>query len=161
MGGASQNSDRDTLIRKAQQERQKRAELRQQNNGATIIQSYARSFLLRQQIKEDQRHQFDELMANKTALTDTILDHVLRRILFFYYYRSNRDGERLVSGLVFITIEADASFYLDIVEPIYHQESSNDSYACDCRTTLEVSHQEVAVSMHTANLRSESFPSTN
>lgn len=106
MGGASQNSDRDTLIRKAQEERKKRAELRQQNNGATVIQSYARSFILRQHIKEDQRHQFDEIMATKAALTDTTLDHVLRRILFFYYYRNNRDGERLVSGLSSIAIEA-------------------------------------------------------
>lgn len=96
LGGASQNSDRDTLIKKAQQERQKRAELRQQNDGATVIQSYARSFILRQRLKEEQRHQFDEFMAAKATLNDATLEHVLRRILFFYYYRNQKDGERLV-----------------------------------------------------------------
>lgn len=100
LGGASHNSDRETLIRKAQQERQKRAELRQQNNGATIIQSYGRSFLLRQRIKEAERQKFDTIMAaakGAQSITDVAaLEQVLRQILFFYYYRNERDGERLV-----------------------------------------------------------------
>lgn len=99
LGGASQNSDRDTLIRKAQQERQKRAELRKQNNGATVIQSYARSFILRQRIKEQQRIIYDDLVTKNGILNDDKLEHVLKRILFFYYYKNKKDGERLVIKL--------------------------------------------------------------
>lgn len=102
LGGISQNSDRDTLIRKAQRERQKRAELRKQNDGATIIQSYARSFILRQRIKEQQRLEFDDFVMKKgaAALCDGTLERVLKRILFFYYFKNKRDGERLVSSIV-------------------------------------------------------------
>lgn len=99
LGGASHSSDRDTLIRKAQVERQKRAEFRQQNNGATVIQSYARSFILRQRIKEHQRQIYDDWVAKNGVLNDDKLEHVLKRILFFYYHKNKKDGERLVTQI--------------------------------------------------------------
>lgn len=96
LGGASRSSDRDTLIRKAQEERQKRADIRRQNNGATLIQSYARSFIMRQRVKTEQRRQFDALLATRGALNDDTLELTLRRILFFYYGRSRDDCLRLI-----------------------------------------------------------------
>lgn len=96
LGGASQSSDRETLIRKAQQERQKRAELRRQNNGATVIQSYARSFILRQRIKEQERREFDHLVSQSGQVTNDNLELLMKKILFFYYIKNQRDGERLV-----------------------------------------------------------------
>lgn len=98
LGGASQNTDRETLIKKAQYERQKRAELRKQNDGATIIQSYARSFMLRQRIKEEQRQYFDKHLANNGGRLNDVdqLEPLLKRILFFYYQKNEKDGERLV-----------------------------------------------------------------
>lgn len=99
LGGSSQNSDlnRETLIKKSQQERQKRAEIRKQNNGATVIQSYARSFILRQKIKQEQRKLFDDFMVQQIQGKDQ-LEFLLKRILFFYYHKNQRDGERLVSN---------------------------------------------------------------
>lgn len=97
LGGASRNSDRTTLIRKAAEERQKRAEIRRQNDGATRIQSYVRSFIRRQTVKVEQRRLFDELVARKGALTDDSLQVAMQRILFFYYSHNKADGERLVS----------------------------------------------------------------
>lgn len=102
LGGASRSSDRDTLIRKAQEERQKRADIRRQINGATLIQSYARSFIMRQRCKTEQRRQFDALLATKGALNEHTLELTLRRILFFYYGRSRDDGERLIQLSQFI-----------------------------------------------------------
>lgn len=96
LGGASRSSDRDTLIRKAAEERQKRADVRRQNNGATMIQSYARSFILRQRVKREQRGHFDAMLATRGALNDQTLELVLRRILFFYYGGSRDDGQRLI-----------------------------------------------------------------
>lgn len=96
LGGTSQNSDRETLIKKSQQERQKRAEVRKQNNGATVIQSYARSFILRQRIKQEQRKIFDDFMSKQIENKEQ-LGFLLQRILFFYYRKNQRDGERLVS----------------------------------------------------------------
>lgn len=119
LGGASQNSDRDTLIRKAQQERQKRAELRRQNDGATVIQSYARSFILRQRIKEQQRRMFDDFVTKKGALHDATLEHVLKRILFFYYYKSKRDGERLIYLSQYIIKNPKFILTNAIAEPIW------------------------------------------
>lgn len=97
LGGSSQNSDlnRETLIKKSQQERQKRAEIRKQNNGATVIQSYARSFILRQKIKQEQRKLFDDFMVQQIQGKDQ-LEFLLKRILFFYYHKNQRDGERLI-----------------------------------------------------------------
>lgn len=96
LGGTSQSSDRETLIKKSQQERQKRAEVRKQNNGATVIQSYARSFILRQRIKQEQRKLFDDFMSQQIQNKEH-LEFLLKRILFFYYQKNQRDGERLVS----------------------------------------------------------------
>lgn len=165
LGGASHNSDRETLIRKAQQERQKRAELRQQNNGATIIQSYGRSFLLRQQIKEAERQKFDALMAaakgGTQSLTDLAsLEQVLRQILFFYYFRNQRDGERLV-GLLKMIINLEINFLficiLDLIESADHKESKVNVNPSNGDATVEISHQKVAVPVHATDLRTESF----
>lgn len=96
LGGASQNSDRLTLIKKAQQERQKRAELRRRIDGATIIQSYARSFITRQRVKEYQRKCYDEYFAKGQNWDTNGLEYLVKKILFFYYKSNKKDGERLV-----------------------------------------------------------------
>ncbi|KAH8284660.1 hypothetical protein KR018_011151 [Drosophila ironensis] len=98
LGGASHTCDRDTVIRKAAQERQKRNELRQKANGAVVLQSYARSFIHRQRRKRAEREAFDAyLLAHKDRLTeDESLSFLLRRLNFFYNSRDVKDGERLI-----------------------------------------------------------------
>lgn len=97
LGGTSNNHDRDTLIRRAQQERQKRAEVRKQHTGAVVIQSHVRSYLTRKKCKELERQQFDEFLQNTGLSNENHLEYLLKRILFFYYKRNQKDGERLVS----------------------------------------------------------------
>ncbi|XP_037945574.1 ubiquitin-protein ligase E3C [Teleopsis dalmanni] len=98
LGGVSQTSDRETVIRKAKQERQKRSELRLQNQGAVVIQSYTRSFLIRQRCKNYERELFDEFfrMHRDKVLEDENLTFLLRRILFFYNRKNTQDTERLI-----------------------------------------------------------------
>uniref|UniRef100_A0A0A1XNT7 Ubiquitin-protein ligase E3C n=1 Tax=Zeugodacus cucurbitae TaxID=28588 RepID=A0A0A1XNT7_ZEUCU len=98
LGGASQSCDRETIIRKAQQERQKRNELRRQNNGAIVLQSYTRSFIHRQRRKRLEREAFDEFLRTHRdrVIEDECLGYLLRRLLFFYTSRESKDGERLI-----------------------------------------------------------------
>ncbi|XP_067628842.1 ubiquitin-protein ligase E3C [Eurosta solidaginis] len=98
LGGASQTCDRDTIIRKAQQERQKRNELRLQNNGALVLQSYTRSFIHRQRRKRMEREAFDDYLRThrERVVEDECLGYLLRRLIFFYSNRESKDGERLI-----------------------------------------------------------------
>ncbi|CAD7088328.1 unnamed protein product [Hermetia illucens] len=98
LGGRSQNNDRETIIRKAQQERQKRNELRRQNNGAIVLQSYARSFIDRQRKKHSERELFDQYyQANKNYLgEEKNLEYLLKRLTFFYCKTNEKDRERLI-----------------------------------------------------------------
>lgn len=99
-GGASTSSDRETIIRKAAEERYKRNQLRRENNGAIILQSYTRSFIHRQRRKRCERETFDEfLRTHRDRLNqDENLAFLLKRIIFFYNSKETKDGERLVSG---------------------------------------------------------------
>ncbi|XP_043645580.1 ubiquitin-protein ligase E3C [Drosophila teissieri] len=98
LGGASHTCDRDTVIRKAALERQKRNELRQKENGAVLLQSYARSFIHRQRRKRAEREAFDVyLMGHKDRIVeDESLTFLLRRLNFFYSSREAKDSERLI-----------------------------------------------------------------
>lgn len=100
LGGASHNHDRETLIRRAQQERQKRAEIRKQHTGAVVIQSYVRSYLRRKKCKELERQEFDQFLQSTGLMTEEHLEYLLKRILFFYYKKNQKDGERLVSEML-------------------------------------------------------------
>lgn len=93
LSGASHTNDRETLIRRAQQERQKRAEIRKQHTGAITIQSFVRSFLARVKCKNETRNAFDQYWKS-VGLTNP--EYLLRCILFFYDQRNEKDGERLV-----------------------------------------------------------------
>lgn len=99
LGGASHTYDRDTAIRKAALERQKRNDLRQKVNGAVVLQSYARSFIHRQRLKRAEREAFDAyLYAHRDrVIEDESLSFLLRRLSFFYSSRVPKDSERLVS----------------------------------------------------------------
>lgn len=96
-GGASQKSDRLTIIRKAQQERQKREDARRQQNGATVIQSSVRSFVQRQAVKGRERDRFDEYRRTCGVRNLQDLEYLTKRIVFFYHGRNGKDGDRLVS----------------------------------------------------------------
>ncbi|XP_017478556.1 PREDICTED: ubiquitin-protein ligase E3C [Rhagoletis zephyria] len=98
LGGASQSSDRETIIRKAQHERQKRNEMRLQNNGAVVLQSHTRSFIHRQRRKRLERELFDDFLRThrERVVDDDCLSYLLRRLLFFYTSRETKDGKRLI-----------------------------------------------------------------
>lgn len=96
LGGASCNHDRDTIIRKAQEERRKRADSRRQHNGAIVVQSCVRSFLVRQRVKKWQRDMFDDFCKQTGLTDDQQLGVLLQKLLFFYYKRNDADGDRLI-----------------------------------------------------------------
>lgn len=99
LGGASQTNDRETLIRRAQQERQKRAECRKQQIGAVVIQSHVRSFLIRIKYKQLAREQFDQHVQTAGLTNDQQVEHLVKSLIFFYYIKNERDGERLVCSI--------------------------------------------------------------
>lgn len=101
LGGASHTNDRETLIRRAQLERQKRAEIRRQHTGAISIQSCVRSFLSRVKCKNDARNVFDQYLKTVGLTNPEQLEYLLRCILFFYDNKNEKDGERLVSKFCF------------------------------------------------------------
>lgn len=104
LSGASHTNDRETLIRRAQLERQKRAEIRKQHTGAITIQSCVRSFLSRVKCKKDAQQIFDQYLKNVGLTNPEQSEYLLRCILFFYDKKNEKDGERLVNySLVNIT----------------------------------------------------------
>lgn len=136
LGGASHTCDRDTVIRKAAQERQKRNELRQKENGAVVLQSYARSFIHRQRRKRAEREAFDAfLLARKNSITeDESLTFLLRRLNFFYSSREAKDGERLVSALWELKVfpSKPRSLYLSLPRSRCASKSCDSRVACCC-----------------------------
>lgn len=100
LGGASQTNDRETLIRRAQQERQKRAECRKQQLGAVVIQSHVRSFLVRIKCKQYARDQFDQYLQTVDLADAQQLEYLLKSLIYFYYIKNEKDGERLVGQML-------------------------------------------------------------
>lgn len=97
LGGASAShkTNRDALLHKAQQERQKREELRRRLNSTIKIQAYVRSFLARTRCKRSQRFDFDNIFHHSNLEDVQILNLLLRKILFFYDQK--KDISRLIS----------------------------------------------------------------
>lgn len=96
LGGVSQNNDRETVIKRAQQERQKRAEIRKQNLGAVTIQSAVRSYFIRKNCKEHERQLFSHYYQQYGLINEEHLSFLIKRILFFYDKDNVEDIERLV-----------------------------------------------------------------
>ncbi|XP_058057066.1 ubiquitin-protein ligase E3C isoform X2 [Anopheles bellator] len=97
LGGASLKTDRLTIIRKAQHERQKREEARRQQNGATVIQCAVRSFIQRQQTKQRERDKVDVYRRNIGNIRGAHdLEYLTKRVIFFYSPRITSDGDRLI-----------------------------------------------------------------
>lgn len=100
LGGHSMSTNRDSIIKKSQEQRQKRSELRKQTASATQIQSYIRSFLTRKHTKSSERTNFDEFLRLRKNNLEANFDaneisYVLQRFVFFY--DSGQDSDRLVS----------------------------------------------------------------
>ncbi|CAD5111600.1 DgyrCDS895 [Dimorphilus gyrociliatus] len=99
LGGASLKLDRDSLLRKTQEERQKREQLRKKNLAATIIQASYRSWCVRSRLKNEMRTEFDkDINLLITTKNDPEIQHplnLLRRLVFFY--DKNKDRDRLNS----------------------------------------------------------------
>lgn len=100
LGGASHSNDRETVIKRAQQERLKRAENRRQNVSAVTIQSAVRSYLQRKRCKDYERHLFTEYFQKYGLSTEEHFNFLIRQILFFYNKNNVEDIERLVSAPV-------------------------------------------------------------
>ncbi|XP_031629740.1 ubiquitin-protein ligase E3C [Contarinia nasturtii] len=117
LSGASHTNDRETLIRRAQHERQKRAEIRKQHTGAITIQSCVRSFLSRVKCKKDAQQIFDQYLKTVGLTNPEQLEYLLRCILFFYDNKNEKDGERLIILCQFLIRHPDNLLQKSITDP--------------------------------------------
>lgn len=78
LSGSSKKITRDVLLQKTQEERRKRQDQRRKLQSAELLQSHIRSFLVRTNIKSEQRSQYVSL---ENGLT---INEKLRKLLFFY-----------------------------------------------------------------------------
>lgn len=117
-GSSSHKTDRMELIRKAKMERQKREDVRNRENSAVVIQSHVRSFIIRQRIKKQQREIFDEFLKLKGVNSEEDLIFLLRKILFFYYIKNVKDGERLIVLCQYL-IKNPNSIYKNVINKLW------------------------------------------
>lgn len=149
LGGASHTCDRDTAIRKAALERQKRNELRQKANGAVVLQSYARSFIHRQRRKRAEREAFDAyLHAHRDRVTeDESLCFLLRRLSFFYSSRVAKDSERLIEICQQILRNPSRLLQHSAHDPVWLLRVCKLLDACLLQLTLPQSAQAIPLRM--------------
>lgn len=164
LGGASRNSDRMTLIKKAAEERLKRAEIRRQNDGALRIQAYVRSFIRRQKVKAEQRRLFDQMIAKTGGvLNEETLHLALQRILFFYYNKSTADGERLVFYFLLLLMFFVKLFFspTDCPRPVYYQKPGFPVDQSGGRTVVEIQTEAFSVPLHASDMPSDTQSGAN
>ncbi|KAK7793688.1 hypothetical protein R5R35_013163 [Gryllus longicercus] len=96
LAGASKKQERSELLQRAQNERQKREELRKQHNSTVLIQACVRGFLIRQKEKHLQREMFDKAFERRNGQTIDYnnLAYLTQKLLFFYNEKT--DSERLI-----------------------------------------------------------------
>uniref|UniRef100_A0A6B2EKV0 Ubiquitin-protein ligase E3C n=1 Tax=Phlebotomus kandelakii TaxID=1109342 RepID=A0A6B2EKV0_9DIPT len=107
--GQSQKPDRESVIRRAQLERLKREEARQQETSAFIIQSFFRSCFHRQRVKASERCNFDAVLHGNVTVQE--LDYLLKRFIFFFDHSRSDDCQRLLRVCELITQDADIVFH--------------------------------------------------
>ncbi|XP_045160514.2 ubiquitin-protein ligase E3C-like [Mercenaria mercenaria] len=94
--GASKKEDKDTLLKNAQEQREKREEQRLMLENAIKIQSFYRGYRVRKKQREGLRQEFDaqQTMFQKAPPTVDALYSMVSKICHFYTDR--KDGPRLV-----------------------------------------------------------------
>ncbi|XP_013415236.1 ubiquitin-protein ligase E3C [Lingula anatina] len=98
--GASKKEEKDTLLQRAQAEREKREAFRQQNASVTKISAFYRSACVRRKWKSDLRAAFDRYIGelNKVKQSTANVNRVaelIRRLLFFF--EEDQDSDRLLA----------------------------------------------------------------
>ncbi|CRK94907.1 CLUMA_CG008399, isoform A [Clunio marinus] len=96
LGGSSVETDRQTLIKKAQIERKKREEIRKKEENSLKIQS---SFHIRQLIKQKERTSYEDYLKVKGLKNFDDLEFLLKRLLYYYELE---DADKLIFICQFI-----------------------------------------------------------
>ncbi|KAG5670258.1 hypothetical protein PVAND_000535 [Polypedilum vanderplanki] len=99
LGGSSIETDRSRLIKKAQDERKKREELRKKEISCITIQKWIRSFHQRQAVKRRERLNYESYIKTNGLKNIQDLEFLLKRLL--YYYDLN-DSDKLITLCQFI-----------------------------------------------------------
>jgi hypothetical protein len=124
--GFGSNKDRDTLIRNAHIERQKREQARKEQNNAIIVQAFTRSYLERKKLKNKLLNEYETYMKTQSLKNLRDLEYLLKRLIYFY---SIDDGERLViTQLNYVDIFDihELQNFTDHFVSIHHQEFSGN-----------------------------------
>ncbi|XP_076462782.1 ubiquitin-protein ligase E3C-like [Babylonia areolata] len=98
LGGASKKEQKDSLLKRAQEERQKREQVRIRDASAKKIQSIYRGYRERKKWNHMVQSEFDQELQDATkkgAVTPALLSKLLQRLCLFF--RPQDDGQRLVS----------------------------------------------------------------
>ncbi|XP_035826355.1 ubiquitin-protein ligase E3C isoform X2 [Aplysia californica] len=94
--GASKNEQKETLLRRAQEERLKREDARRRVASATKIQSYYRGFYNRKILRAQLRSEFDRRTQSDKTLTDPLnLQWCISKLCLFF--NEHLDGQRLIT----------------------------------------------------------------
>ncbi|XP_059622262.1 ubiquitin-protein ligase E3C [Phlebotomus argentipes] len=118
--GQSRKPDRDSVIRRAQVERLKREEARQQETSAFIIQSFFRSYSHRQRVKASERCNFDAFVpAHNVRVTTQQLDYLLQRFIFFFDHSRTDDCQRLLRVCELIIQDPNVVFHSVLCDKIW------------------------------------------
>ncbi|XP_046457732.1 ubiquitin-protein ligase E3C-like isoform X1 [Daphnia pulex] len=95
LGGASKHSQRDIFLQRTQLERQKREDLRRQNQSAVIIQAFFRGCQARSLQKNIQRQEFERIQAtNFQNINLQLLTSLINKLKFFF--DKEKDANKLV-----------------------------------------------------------------
>ncbi|XP_057365077.1 ubiquitin-protein ligase E3C-like [Daphnia carinata] len=95
LGGASKHSQRDIFLQRTQLERQKREDLRRQNQSAVIIQAFFRGCRARSLQKHIQRQEFETVQAAHLQNVDMqLLTSLMKHLNFFF--DKEKDANKLI-----------------------------------------------------------------
>lgn len=109
LAGFTSNSarDRDSLIKNAQVERQKREQARKEHHSSLVITSVMRSYLARKKFKQILWTEFHDYIKLKGLMDFQDLDYLLKRLLHFY--DAKRDADQVVSLYEFWSISTKSN----------------------------------------------------
>lgn len=96
LAGASRRDEKSTFLQHAQLERNKREQQRKEHYSAVKIQAFARSYLKRRCIRQNERCQFDldqQIISGKNPRAEELLPFVQR---FLFFYEESQDSARLI-----------------------------------------------------------------
>lgn len=152
--------DRDSLIKNAQVERQKREQARREHHSSLILTSVVRSFLERKKFKQILWTEFHDYIKLKGLIDFQDLDYLLKRLLHFY--DSKRDADQVVSSYKFWALSTISNFTrlsdsnLSICDEKFSANVQSDTSA-KFHKNLALQNPKTSNHLHSSNFPTRTF----